>query len=154
MPGKSGKNGIKRKSNQARHYFFLNPYEDTAFTRCPKCEDKTKIRKYCLLIHIDPKHLFSLNKTCKYCTNCDLIIVKKVDIENLLVAICEEFAPEIIGNDYFIYGTMKRKDWEKGQMGKISQQEGIKLSHPFKNVWKFEMRPRGWYPDEQVKTEK
>ena len=154
MSGKSENDELKKKLNQARHYFFLNPYEDMAFTRCPKCEEKTKIRKHCLLIHIEPKHLFSLNKTCKYCTKCDLIIVKKVDIENLLVAICEEFAPDIVGNDYFIFGTMERKDWKEAQTGKISQQEGMKRSHPFKNVWKFEVSSAGWHPNRQVKTEK
>ena len=64
MSGKSKKYESQMKTKDARHYFFLNPYDDAAFTRCPNCEEKTKIRKYCLLIHIDPKHLLSLNKSC------------------------------------------------------------------------------------------
>ena len=75
MTDKSEKYHTVRK--RARHYLFLNPYLDTAFTRCPKCEEKTKIRKYCLVIHIDPKCLLSLNKSCRYCPECDLIIVKQ-----------------------------------------------------------------------------
>jgi len=154
MSGKSGKEKSKKQRNRPRHNFFLNPYEDTAFTRCPKCEEITKLRKHCLVIHIEPKHLFSLNKTCRYCTNCDLIIVKQGDIENLLVAICEEFVLDIIGNDYFIFGTMDRKDWREAQTGKISRQEGIERSYFFENVWEFEVIPGGWYPSEQAETEK
>ena len=67
---------------RARHYLFLNPYGDMAFTRCPKCEEKTKF--------------------------------------------CEQNAPEIEGNDYFVLGTMDRKDWKKGQTEEMSQQEAIK----------------------------
>lgn len=60
MSDKSEKDNTQTVLKRARHYFFLNPYGDMAFTRCPKCEQKTKIRKYCLVVHMDPKHLFSL----------------------------------------------------------------------------------------------
>ena len=116
-----------------------------AFTHCPKCEEKTKIRKHCLVIHIDPRHLFSLNKSCRYCPNCDLIIVKQTDLEGLLAAVCEQHAPEIIGNEYFVFGTMDRIDWKEAQTGKISQQEAINRTYSFKDLWKFEVRPAGWY---------
>lgn len=135
---------------RAQHYFFLNPYPDTAFTRCPKCELKTKIRKFCLLIHIDPKNIFSINKSCRYCPKCDLIIAKQAELESLLAAICEQYAPDIIGNEYFVFGTMDRKDWKDAQTGKIHQHESLNRSYPFKDVWKFEVRPAGWYPDTQV----
>jgi len=120
MSGKSEKDKFQTKLNEARHYFFLNPYEDAAFTRCPKCEEKTKIRKHCLLIHIEPKHLFSLNKSCRYCPGCDLIIVKQAELENFLVSICERYAPDIMGNEYLVIGTMDRKI-EK--IGKTHRQE-------------------------------
>ncbi len=152
MSGKSKKDESQTKLREAHHYFSLNPYDDMAFTRCPKCEEKTKIRKYCLLIHVEPKHLFSLNKSCRYCPKCDLIIVKQADLEGLLAAICEQYAPDITGNEYFVFGTMDRKDWKDGQTRKISQQEAIKRSYPFKDVWKFEVSPGGWYPEKQVKA--
>ncbi len=137
---------------RARHYLFLNPYDDMAFTRCPKCEEKTKIRKYCLVIHIDPKCLLSLNKSCRYCPECDLIIVKRAELKGILTAFCEQNAPEIEGNDFFVLGTMERKDWKKGQTEEMSQQEAIKRLFPFKDAWKFEVIPAGWYPKEQVKS--
>ena len=145
------KNKSHTKLKSGRHYFFLNPYEDMAFTRCPKCEEKTKIRKHCLLIHIAPKRLFSINKICRYCPNCDLIIVKQLELEGLLAEICEQHAPEIMGNEYFVFGTMDRKDWKDAQLGTMSQQEAIKRSHPFKDAWNFEVAPAGWYPKNQVK---
>jgi len=120
MSGKSKKYESQMKTKDARHYFFLNPYDDAAFTRCPNCEEKTKIRKYCLLIHIDPKHLLSLNKSCRYCSKCDLIIIKQTDLERLLIATCEQNVPDIIGNEYFVFGTMDRKDWKNGLTRKCS----------------------------------
>ena len=145
MSGKSKKKKSQIKPREARHYFFLNPYSDMAFTRCPKCEEKTKIRKYCLLIHIEPRGLFSLNKSCRYCPECDLIIVKQAELEGFLAAICEQHAPALVGHEYFVYGTMDRKDWKLGQLGKLNEQEAIERAYPFKNVWEFEVRPAGWY---------
>lgn len=152
MSGRSKKYDSQIKAKESHHYFFLNPYEDMAFTRCPKCDEKTKIRKHCLVIHIELKFLSSINKSCRYCSKCDLIIVKQTDLERLLVTICEQNAPDIIGNEYLVFGTMDRKDWKNGQTGKISQQEAIKCTYPFKDVWKFEVRPGGWYPEKQVKA--
>lgn len=140
---KKNKSQIKLKGE--RYYFFLNPYKDMAFTRCPKCEGKTKIRKHCLLIHIDPNYFLSLNKSCRYCPYCDLIIVKQTDLEGQLTAICEQYALDIIGNEYFVFGTMDKKDWKDAQNGKISQQRAIKHTYSFKDVWKFQIRPAGWY---------
>ncbi|MCL4511611.1 MAG: hypothetical protein M1470_11135 [Bacteroidetes bacterium] len=153
MSDKSKKDKSQTNLKGARHYFFLNPYGYMAFSRCPKCEEKTKIRKCCLLIHVEPNFLLSLNKSCGYCPTCDLIIVKQADLERLLIAICEQNAPDIIGNEYFVYGTMDRKAWRNGQTEKVSHQEAIKCSYPFKDIWKFEVSPAGWYPEKQVKAE-
>lgn len=47
-----------------RYRFFLNPYSDVRFTRCPQCGEKTRSRKLPLVVHVDPMQLISLNKTC------------------------------------------------------------------------------------------
>ncbi len=147
-----GQKPPQTKLKGARHYFFLNPYDDMAFTVCPKCEGKTKIRKYSLLIHIEPRHLLSLNKVCRYCPECDLIIVKKADLERLLAAFFEQNAPDIIGNEYFVYGTMDKKDWKNIKTGNMSAKEIIKCLYPFKDIWEFEVVPGGWYPESQKKA--
>ena len=48
-----------------QYSFFLNPYEDERFTRCPQCGAKTRQRKLPLVIHVDPMHPVSLNYTCR-----------------------------------------------------------------------------------------
>jgi len=73
-------------------------------------------------------------------------------LERLLVEICEKNAPDTIGNEYLVFGTIDRKDWKNGLTGKISQQEAIKRTYPFKDVWKFEVSPGWWYPEKQVKA--
>ncbi len=149
MSDESKEDNARMESKQERHYFFLNPYERMAFTRCPKCEEKTEVRKHCLIIHIEPKQILLLNKVCRYCSRCDLIIVKKADLESLLAAACEQKAPDIMGNEYFVFGTMDRKDWKRSQTEKMSMQEAVKCSHPFKDSWKFDIIG-GWHPKEPM----
>lgn len=40
MSSRSKKSESQIKTKEAKHYFFLNPYVDMAFTRCPNCEEK------------------------------------------------------------------------------------------------------------------
>jgi len=132
-----------------KHYFFLNPYKDAAFTKCPKCLDKTKIRKFPLVIHIDPQQLLLLNKKCRYCTECDLIIVKKSELESLMAACFEKLNPKIIGNDYFVMGVVERKDWLEGNQGKMLQGKTIERIIVFKDVLDFEPVRAGWYREDE-----
>jgi len=133
------------KSERRRHYFFLNPYIDAAFTKCPKCQDKTKVRKFPLVIHIDPQQLLFLNKKCRYCTKCDLIITKKSELESLMAACFEQSNPQIIGNNYLVMGVAERRDWREGKKGKMLQGETIERMLVFKDVLNFEPVHPGWY---------
>ncbi|MGB2806715.1 MAG: hypothetical protein WBC22_03175 [Sedimentisphaerales bacterium] len=135
----------KDKSQKTRHYFFLNPYKDCAFTRCPKCETKTKLRKFPLVIHIEPQQLFILNKKCKYCTSCDLIIAKKSELESLMSCKFEEVNPSIVGNAYFVFGTLNRSDWQQHSKTPTDSGTAIDQVSVFKDAWNFEMVPGGWY---------
>lgn len=130
-----------------RHYFFLNPYEDAAFTRCPKCQDKTKVRKFPLVIHIEPDQLFLLNKKCRYCTACDLVIARQSELEPFLANAFEQRRPEIIGNDYLVIGVLDRRDWRQGKQAALSQGQTIERTHIFKDVLKFEPAYPQWTPD-------
>src|SRR5438105_4958410 len=94
-----------------RFRFILNPYSDVRFTRCPMCQGKTKQRKLPLLIHVDPMQLIALNKTCRFCPSCDLLIAHKNEIEAFLAAFFDQSKPEVIGNDYLVVGTLDRSDW-------------------------------------------
>ena len=72
-----------------RYRFFLNPYADARFTTCPQCSGKTRVRKLPLVIHIDPLQLIALNKTCRYCPRCDLLIAHQDEIEAFLAGVLE-----------------------------------------------------------------
>ena len=131
------------KSLPPWHYFFLNPYQDCAFTKCPKCNKKTKVRKYPLVIHIEPAQILNLNKTCKYCTECDLVIVKQADIEAQIAACFEMERPSIIGDDYLVIGTLDRPDWKESR-GNSDTSNVLAKVHPFKDMLHFEPLP-SWY---------
>ncbi len=133
------------KSERRRHYFFLNPYGDAAFTKCPICQGKTKVRKFPLVIHIDPQQLLLLNKKCRYCTKCDLIIAKKSELESLMAACFEQSNPQMIGNNYLVMGVAERRDWREGKKGKMLQGETVERMLVFKDVLNFEPVQPGWY---------
>jgi hypothetical protein len=134
------------KDMKKRHYFFLNPYEDQAFTRCPKCDGKTKVRKFPLVIHIEPRQMFLLNKQCKYCPVCDLIIGDKSDIEHLMAMSFSQVKPEILGNEYLVMGTLDRKDWREGNKNQLDPDEIWKRIYIFKDVLNFKVVPAQWVP--------
>ena len=146
---KKGSNKSKKDNLKKRHKFFLNSYEDCAFTKCPKCETKTKVRKFPLVIHIELRQLFLLNKQCKYCPYCDLIIVKQQEIESLMAVSMSQSNPEVIGNKYLVIGTVERKDWKEGNKGSLAPHEIIERMYVFKDVWNFDVIPAGWYPAQE-----
>lgn len=146
---KNSSNKSQKKNQRKRHRFFLNPYEDCAFTKCPKRDTKTRVRKFPLVIHIEPQQLLLLNKQCKYCTNCDLIIVKKREIESLMAFSFSQSIPTIVGNNYLVMGTVDRQDWKEGNQNSLPPSEIIERMYIFKDVWDFKVIPAGWYPKEE-----
>src|SRR5579864_4987919 len=122
-----------------RYRFFLNPYEDMRFTRCPQCDSKMHQQKLPLVIHVDPMQVLSLNKTCRYCPHCDLLITHQDDIEHFLASFLTEENPEIIGNNYLIVGTMDRAIWKHGIQQPLTLQETIDALHDFKESVLFEV---------------
>ena len=143
----------KKSIQRTRHYFFLNPYKDQAFTRCPQCEAKTKVRKYPLVIHIEPKQLFCLNKSCKYCEKCDLIIGKQSQIEYLMSVSCKKIDPSIVGNKYVVFGTLDKADWKQHNQKTTYRQEAFDKVYIFKDVLNFEIVRGGWYKDDEAKKQ-
>lgn len=138
----------KTKEGKEKHYFFLNKYSDMSFTRCPKCETKTKIRKFCLVVFVEPNYFLTIYKYCRYCVNCDLIIAKQDELEGLMSFMCERNRLDIIGNKYFVIGTLDKKNFELTHKKEISKCETIERICLFKNVLNFDIMPRGWYLNE------
>jgi hypothetical protein len=130
-----------------RHTFFLNPYEDERFTRCPECEQPTRVHKKPFLIHIDPDVLLLLNMRGRYCPACDVLILHQNVVEDLLVRTFAQRRPGIIGNDYLILGTVELAFWRKHR-GEASVGPAFDNLHDFERVVIYEpMRPRWMPPD-------
>jgi hypothetical protein len=138
----------KKKTEQLgkqppRYRFFLNPYQDMRFTRCPQCDNKTRQRKLPLIIHVEPMHMLSLNKTCRYCPYCDLLIAHQDDVEHLLASVFTELKPEVLGNNYLVIGTVDRPAWKRGMQQQLTLQDAIEELHDFKEVVTFKITG-GW----------
>lgn len=121
-----------------RFDFFLNPYSDVRFTSCPKCRRKTRQRKLPLVIHVDPAQLISLNKTCRYCPHCDLLIAHQDELEQFLASFFGQTKPQVVGNDYLVIGTVDRAAWKEGMQGDKSIQQMLDELHDFKQVLRFQ----------------
>jgi hypothetical protein len=135
-----------------RYFFYLNPHQQYAWTKCPKCDNKTKVRKYYLMIHYGEKarqynQMFSLGKTCKFCPYCELIIANKWEVEDLLAQMLGQLGKKFDPKNYFIFGTTDRVDWKTGMREATAPGKALEQAYPFRNVWDFEIRPAGWYFD-------
>ena len=66
-----------------------------------------------------------------------------------------QIAPEVIGNEYLVLGTIDKKVWQEGLAGDGGQLgEMLKHMADFKRVLKLEVEPGGWYPAEREKPRK
>jgi hypothetical protein len=130
---------------EPRYRFILNPYKDARFTRCPDCEALMKVRKTPLLIHIEPKQIRALRKTVKYCPVCDILIVHQDELEQQLAYVFAQHAPELVGNNYFVFGTLDPKDWKAGLTQPAGIRETLDRHHPFKEELEVHTSG-GWMP--------
>ncbi len=137
-----------------KHEFALNPYTDARFTRCPGCEQKTKLRKFPLFIHVEPLNPVVLGKTCRYCPHCDLIIAHQDELEAQLAALFAGTNPSLIGNDYLVMGTVERQAWREGMKQPKGIPEMMEHLHIFKGVRTIEYQPAGWYPADEPPAQK
>jgi hypothetical protein len=134
---------VRRLGKQPPRYrFFLNPYTDARFTTCPQCGEKSRVRKLPLVIHIDPMQLVALNKTCRYCLRCDLLIAHQDELEAWLAAFFGHRQPEVVGNSYLVVGTEDRAAWRRGTHTPLTLAEMLGHLHDFVEVVRFEPTPR------------
>jgi len=117
-----------------RYRFFLNPYPNTRFTTCPRCGYKTRTRKFSLFIHIDPDQPLLLDKICRFCYHCNLIIAHQDQLEDQMATTFSAITPEIIGNTYEVLGTIDRSEWKGGMQDHLSVEELLEHLHDFNEV--------------------
>lgn len=136
--------------NRPKYHFYPNPHDEYAWTKCPKCYTKTRVRKFCMMIHYGEKPLkfhrmVSLRMDCKFCTECGLIIKKKSEIESFLQQLVESWGMKFKPENCFVFGTMDMKDWKQSQQTPFEPSEALKKIAPFKDVLDFKIQPAGWY---------
>jgi hypothetical protein len=131
----------------ARYAFLLNPYTDIRLSKCPKCEKPTHPRKFALFLHAEGWGPLALGKTCRYCTRCELIIAHKDELDREVAISMAKLAPETVGKEYLVMGTLDRKVWQRGLQGQPATLEDT-LEHvaEFKKVLTLQVEPGGWRP--------
>jgi len=136
-----GKKEEKKKPQLVKlpplYRFFLNPYKGVRFSSCPQCTHKTQRRKLPLFIHVSPEQPVTLNKTCRYCPNCDLLIAQQDEIEDILVRAFTKLNPEIVGSDYLVIGTVEKATWKRTMQSQLPTQVTLDALHDFKEVVSF-----------------
>ena len=130
-----------------RYSFMLNPHTELRLSKCPKCHQTTHLRKFALFIHVEGWGSVALGKTCRYCSRREMIMVHRDELEEQLAHSLTQIAPEAIGNQYVVLGTIDKKVWQEGLRGR-KKQHALMLQHvaDFKNVYELKYEPGGWYP--------
>lgn len=132
-----------------RYRFLLNEYVDQRFSRCPGCGEKTGQRKLPLLIHVEPMNMVALNKTCRYCARCDILIAHHDELEEILSNMFDVRVPMKFDRDYFVLGTIDRKNWRDGLEKTVTVDESLKRLHGFKAYLDVECTG-GWQPSRRA----
>jgi len=129
-----------------RYSLAMNPYRDARFSRCPTCNRLTYPRKFALLIHIEGTMPMVLGKTCRYCPRCEIIIVHQDELEPLLAALLSNHAPQVIGNDYLVIGTVQIAIWKRSMREAMTLQETLPHTAEIAHYLKVRYEPGGWVP--------
>lgn len=101
-------------------------------------------QKLPLVIHIDDWGLLVLNKECRFCPTCELVIVHQDDLEELLAKAFSEASADVVGNSYLVVGTLDRSDWRKSLKQQFTTADTIAALHDFLQHLKFEQPAWVW----------
>ena len=132
--------------NLPRMYnFSLNPYPELKFNSCPHCEKKTGQRTLPLIIRIKPAQFVVMNYKNRYCKHCDSLIAHKHEIEEYLVSTFSKNVPEIIGNEYLVFGSIEKKMWQESKKNPAKSFDIREHAHDFKSYEEIRMTMGGWF---------
>ena len=126
-----------------RYSFVLNPYSGERFTRCPRCEAKTRVRKIPLVIHIDSVGLVMLRKTCRLCVVCEMLIAHQAEIDPLVDSLGDHRVPASQQREYLVLGTVESKTWRRGTSSRVMADELIGHVADFKEYMRIDCTPGG-----------
>ena len=126
------------KKQKPKYSCYLNSFSDFDFSHCPKCNSEIKIKDklFYLVIHVEPELIVTMNIDCWFCPYCNLIIVKKRELERILCYACEHhnFA-NFIGNDYSIIGLTDKKFWKSSLEKTVNSRKLRGHFNPIENVY-------------------
>jgi hypothetical protein len=117
-----------------RHRFILNTDRRKRYASCPECQSATEERKVPLVVHVEPRNLVTVNKVCRFCPRCDLLIAHHAEVETQLALLFEKQNPNVIGNAYLIVGTLDHDVWEHGRANPMRVKELPAHLHDFRDV--------------------
>jgi hypothetical protein len=131
-----------------RYELVLNTSPQVRFSVCPECGQRTLVRKVPLFVHVEPRIPVMLNKVCRYCPECDFLIIHQDELENWLAIALETQAPEATGIAYRVLGTFDKSTWRQRQKNPIVVGNLAEYLHPFKGERQVMYTPAHWGPAE------
>jgi len=126
-----------------RYSFFLNPHRDERFTRCPRCDATTRLRKIPLVIHVNSFGLALLRKTCRLCVACEMLIAHEFELSAEVQQVADH--PDVVAQ-YLVLGTIGSGTWRAGMRERISIDQVKHDMADFIAYMKVEITPRHWAP--------
>lgn len=77
-------------------------------------------------------------------------MVHQDELEAQLANSFSKIAPEFIGKEYLVIGTLDKRVWKKGLEGSGGEfGEMLKHIADFKRVYDLHFEPGGWYPADE-----
>lgn len=106
------------------------------------------------MIHYEDKplifhRLLSVRMDCKFCTEFELIIKKKSEIESVLQKMIESWKMKFSPKNYIVFGTIDMNDWKQNVKTPLLSKETLDKTSAFIDIVDFTIRPAGWYFDEK-----
>ena len=101
-----------------------------------------------LFIHVQPTYPTTINKKCRYCPKCEILIVHQDELEQMLILTYQQHKPEIIGNEYLVLGTLEPASWRKREKEPIEFGNVQEHVHDFKEYLTVKYIPAHWEPAE------
>lgn len=141
----SRKTKLRMGALPPRYSFVLNPHTRERFTKCPRCEAATRIRKLPLVVHLEcpgEPRLVLLNKTCRLCVMCETLIVNRVELESVMIA--TGLSAMVNPQNYVVLGTIDRRTWRRGLSGDAALPDIREHMADFKKYFRVDVVPAHW----------
>jgi hypothetical protein len=110
--------------------FFLNPYPSERFKQCPSCGDPTYPRNRTLLVQIASDTVMPVSTTCEYCSNCDLLIAHRREIETELNDISDAEVEFGVDAPILVLGMLDRTRLRQDPMDLFDPDELLEAFRP------------------------